>query len=1530
MPSRYLFGPVARDFAEKNLGSERQPGNCLVFDRSGAGDLRLTSEDSWESLRARLPPDWEPDFIVLYLAYTTIPEWLWSAPVPLVGLAPDHNLLWHQYRQQLPRCDLVLTDTPGVGRLRREGIEHAQAANLFGYQPQLWENVPVDGPRDIDILFVGNLQPAVQRERLPWLARLARLGERWRVAIDSGVYEDAYRALLSRARIIFNRSVRGECNCRALEAVAAGALLFQEQENLEVPAYFRDRQECVFYTVDNLEELLEYYLEHEDERHGIAEAGRAKVRQYSFPCLWKDQLHRIEKAWPELVARARSRPTFSDTKKLISRVSQAQGSTSGAEPTLLADLVQALATEPQSADLNHTLGLAIPLAARDSGPGTFKAAAEHFRRALAACPTDVLAGLNLAEALAAAGEQPAAVNEARRALAVLDESRSIGPQLVARGHLSAGFDFFRVEWEQAAWANAGQPAREAEVKQDLLRWRLHALLAELTGDLGHAYEAVLARPDLAVTQAKLGAALYRSGRLPEATAHLRRALAANPFDRDTARLLYEGLGTTGDVEGQRRLAEERRLLAQAAPKIVPLEPWSMSPRPIGDELASIIILCCNQVEYTRLCLESVIQHTRSPYELVLVDNGSTDETPAYLEEIRHRSGPARVEIIRNETNYGFPAGCNQALARARGRYLVFLNNDTVVTDRWLDGLVAWALHDWPKVGLVGAVTNYAAPPQQIGVDYTDLAELPAFAARRSQAYARRAIKVERLTGFCLLVRREVLDKIGGFDEQYQLGFFDDDDLCVRARESGFQLLVALNVHIHHFGSLTFNSLGIDCRKQLVTNFERFKAKWGPERAAGYRLPEVGSSSWPVIDSEDQASEVRSPTADDGRRTVSLCLIVKNEEANLPACLESAAGLCDEIIVVDTGSTDRTREIALEHGARVFDFPWCDSFAAARNECLCHATGEWIFWLDADDRLDEANRQKLCKLFATLADENVAYSMKCLCLPDPVSHTATAVDHIRLFRSHPDIRWQYRVHEQILPAIRQRGGAVRWSEVVIRHTGYQDPAFRRQKLDRDLRLLRLDHEEHPEDPFILFNLGSVYHELGKIQDALPFLQGSLERSHPVDSIVRKLFALIVQCHRQLAESEAALATCRAGRRHYPEDAELLFQEGLLRREQADRAGAKACFRRLLESREAAHFASVDVGLHGYKARHNLAVIALEENQHAEAEAHWQAALREHPQFVPACIGLGEILLAQNRFEELTQVVQHLESDLSAPIDAAVLRSRAHLAQREFAAARRILEEIIGRAPEAVWPRVILTHVFLQEGTNWAAAERALRAVLALDPNHVEARQNLVVLLRQTRRNLEDSPAKCETLAELYDSACRTPSDINEHCPTLHALAQECRHITEMGTREGVSTSAFLFAQPDKLVCYDALRYPQIDALHALAGRTEFVFQKANVLQATIEETDLLFIDTWHVYDQLREELRLHSGKVRKYIVLHDTNTFGQVGETEGHAGLWPAVEEFLAQGSFRLKHRFENNNGLAILERATDLAEPIPDVIAGKE
>ena len=167
------------------------------------------------------------------------------------------------------------------------------------------------------------------------------------------------------------------------------------------------------------------------------------------------------------------------------------------------------------------------------------------------------------------------------------------------------------------------------------------------------------------------------------------------------------------------------------------EPWFTGALPPEDDRASIVILCCNEIEATRLCLESVLRWTRSPYELLLVDNGSTDGTAGYLDELRQHQKPDRVEVITNATNLGFPTGCNQAIGRARGRFVVLLNNDTVVTEGWLDCLIAWSLHDWPNVGLVGAVSNAAARPQQVECDYDQvtLAGLDSFAARRRREFA---------------------------------------------------------------------------------------------------------------------------------------------------------------------------------------------------------------------------------------------------------------------------------------------------------------------------------------------------------------------------------------------------------------------------------------------------------------------------------------------------------------------------------------------------------------------------------------------------------------------------------------------------------------------------------------------------------------------------------------------------------------------------------------------------------------------------
>ncbi len=158
-----------------------------------------------------------------------------------------------------------------------------------------------------------------------------------------------------------------------------------------------------------------------------------------------------------------------------------------------------------------------------------------------------------------------------------------------------------------------------------------------------------------------------------------------------------------------------------------------------------------------------------------------------------------------------------------------------------------------------------------------------------------------------------------------------------------------------------------------------------------------------------------------RMRLSLCMIARNEALTLPRCLTSVVDLVDEIIVVDTGSVDNTRTVAEHLGAQVHDFAWVDDFAAARNESLRHATGEWILWLDADEHVDAENRPPLRVLLEGLRDENAAYLMRQRSPVDSADSAIVEFDQCRLFRNLPAIRWHYRVHEQIQPAVQRAGG-----------------------------------------------------------------------------------------------------------------------------------------------------------------------------------------------------------------------------------------------------------------------------------------------------------------------------------------------------------------------------------------------------------------------------------------------------------------------------------------------------------------------------
>ena len=183
---------------------------------------------------------------------------------------------------------------------------------------------------------------------------------------------------------------------------------------------------------------------------------------------------------------------------------------------------------------------------------------------------------------------------------------------------------------------------------------------------------------------------------------------------------------------------------------------------------------------------------------------------------------------------------------------------------------------------------------------------------------------------------------------------------------------------------------------------------------------------------------------------------------------------------------------------------------------------------------------------------------------------------------------------------------------------------------------------------------------------------------------------------------------------------------------------------------------------------------------------------------------------------------------------------------------------------------------------------------------------------------------QDLENLVNKLFQTPSDINEHFPSIIKYGSECDHITEMGVRGIVSTWGWLACSPKKsLICYD-LENPIkwagiIEEVYdtAKAYNIPFKFVEADVLKVEIEETDLLFLDTFHVYSQVKQELELHSNKVKKYICFHDTTSYEVNGEDgkEG-TGIWRAIEEFLEKNkdTWKLKERFTNNNGFTIIKR----------------
>ncbi|AZO93809.1 glycosyltransferase [Halocella sp. SP3-1] len=218
------------------------------------------------------------------------------------------------------------------------------------------------------------------------------------------------------------------------------------------------------------------------------------------------------------------------------------------------------------------------------------------------------------------------------------------------------------------------------------------------------------------------------------------------------------------------------------------------------------------------------------------------------------------------------------------------------------------------------------------------------------------------------------------------------------------------------------------------------------------------------------------------KLLSVCLITKDEAQNLATCLKSIKNLADEIIVVDTGSTDNTVEIARKFGARVYVFPWNNNFSAARNFALKQAEGCWVFIIDADEELKTIAKKEWMSLLNDQGKE--AYFVQISNYED--RQNSVSQPALRLFRNKKDYYYQGRIHEQVLPQILKKNpfSKIGYTDLLINHYGYTSQMVeQKKKIERNIGILQLELKHNPKNPFMRFNLGNEYYRQGEYKLAI---------------------------------------------------------------------------------------------------------------------------------------------------------------------------------------------------------------------------------------------------------------------------------------------------------------------------------------------------------------------------------------------------------------------------------------------------------------
>jgi tetratricopeptide (TPR) repeat protein len=453
---------------------------------------------------------------------------------------------------------------------------------------------------------------------------------------------------------------------------------------------------------------------------------------------------------------------------------------------------------------------------------------------------------------------------------------------------------------------------------------------------------------------------------------------------------------------------------------------------------------------------------------------------------------------------------------------------------------------------------------------------------------------------------------------------------------------------------------------------------------------------------------RAQPAEDLR--LSLCMIVRDEEEMLPRCLAAVADAVDEMVIVDTGSTDRTVQIAESFGARVLSHQWTGSFAEARNVSFEAASGDWLIYLDADEVLVTEDAKLLRSLTGRTWRE-AFYLSETNYTGDLDDGTAVTHNALRMFRNRPEYRFEGRLHEQIanrLPGyLPERLEA---SSVRIEHYGYLGVVRdSREKSRRNIELLRMQQAESPPTPFLHYNLGSEYAAAGDPPAALAEFECSwklLQSLPDGDSyeFAPALMSRLVKALRACGRPQDAFARAQEGLERFPQFTDLVLEQAFAVIALGDGDRAIELLERCLQMGDAPRRYTAIVGGGTYLPRICLAELREARGEIEQAIELIESCLREHPQFVGSVLPYATALLGNG--VDPAEVVVELERHTPNPSPAArFMLGTALYEAGATAAGEAQFRAVLERQPRSSRARVALGEALLAQRRYSEAAEVA---------------------------------------------------------------------------------------------------------------------------------------------------------------------------------------------------------------------------------